>query len=149
MTSRPVILRPSFQASYDSVNSIGGSLATTAVAHVKKSPAPTLAIPHRQIDKDIHRAVTELSADVDALTIVVASAPDIGRCFVSGVPMISGQTCLVNHSLGRPYIGWRCARAVGAAWSGHEPSTPPQGTDPSRQLALIPGSTGTFSFEIF
>jgi hypothetical protein len=140
--------KPAFRVIYDPAAS------TASVAAVSKFASPYQTPPKRRIDAQdlgdkakLARILVEMSQDIGDTSQNATNNPFMSSVLIQGVPMTSGVPIRINHSLGRPYIGWMCVRAVGAAWSGYEPVSPtvPQ----NAQLQLVPGSTGTFSFVVF
>lgn len=96
----------------------------------------------------LYQVISALQTNVASVVRSLASNVTLSSVRLSGNVFWSGQTVLINHGLGRPYLGWYVVRAQGGAASFVEAALPP-GVDTSQAIAITSANAGTFDLIVF
>ena len=127
---------------------LGGSKAP-----VNQSLSAGTAVPIVHVDGNIvsdksllAKTLLNLSFIVRQIASSAFANPFASSVLIRDVPVTSGTPIVVNHLLGRPLTTWQVLRPRGASWAGVEVTPQPSYIDATRQVIILPSSTGTYDF---
>jgi hypothetical protein len=125
---------------------MAGKIPTTVTTNAVGAVTATARAPRQPLEQTTVRQINSLQAKAAEASAPARAQPRAvsGSTTLMGISFTNGQTQTLSHFLGRAYQGWAAHSPTGAPATLYATTS----ADPTRYLALVNGSTSSFTCNI-